>query len=316
MSLISGNRVKETTTTTGTGAITLAGAVSQFQAFSDVAANLDTMYYCIVGQTGVEWEVGIGIWNTGGTITRSASAVLDGSSGVGTLVSFSAGTKDCFITIPAGIPSIIVTVITSSDAAWAPNSATKEITFLATGGGGGSGAVDGQGGGTAAISGAGGGAGSARKTENTIDATYNLTVGAAGSGGTAPSGNGSAGGNTTVVSASINIAGNGGGAGNGMLGVASGVANPGAGGTGTGGDENYVGGGGNFGQVNLGIRLHSSYSGGSIYGGSEAFTKGAAGVANPALGGGGHAVSEGAATPNYAGSDGGAGVIIITEKLR
>lgn len=101
MSFVTGDRVKETTTTTGTGTITLDGAVSQFQAFSDVASNLDTMHYAIVGQAGTEWEVGLCTWNTGGSLTRSAPNVLDGSSGAATLVNFSAGTKDVFITIPS-----------------------------------------------------------------------------------------------------------------------------------------------------------------------------------------------------------------------
>ena len=101
MSFITGDRVKETTTTTGTGAITLAGAVDSFRAFSVVASNLDTFHYAIVGQTGVEWEVGIGTWNTGGTITRVAGDVAAGSAGAATLVNFSVGTKDVFITFPA-----------------------------------------------------------------------------------------------------------------------------------------------------------------------------------------------------------------------
>lgn len=93
-----GDRIKETTTTTGTGALSLAGAATQHQAFSAVCSNGDTVYYSIVGQTGSEWEVGLGTWNTGNTLTRTT--VLS-SSNAGAAVNLSAGTKDVFCTIPA-----------------------------------------------------------------------------------------------------------------------------------------------------------------------------------------------------------------------
>jgi len=98
MAHIAADRVKETTTTTGTGNITLAGAVSGFQAFSAVMVDTDTTFYCIEHQTLAEWEVGFGTWNTGGTLTRTT--VLE-SSNAGAAVNFSAGTKNVFITIPA-----------------------------------------------------------------------------------------------------------------------------------------------------------------------------------------------------------------------
>lgn len=96
MAHISADRVKETTTTTGTGAVTLAGAVTGFQAFSAVMANADTCWYCIAG--GSEWEIGLGTWNTGGTLTRTT--ILQ-SSNADAAVNFSAGSKDVFITAPA-----------------------------------------------------------------------------------------------------------------------------------------------------------------------------------------------------------------------
>jgi hypothetical protein len=68
------DRVLETTTTTGTGNITLAGAVSQFQDFDSQMANADTTAYFIKGISGsslTEWEVGLGTWNTGNTLTRT-----------------------------------------------------------------------------------------------------------------------------------------------------------------------------------------------------------------------------------------------------
>lgn len=90
------DRVKETTTTTGTGSITLAGAVSGFLAFSARLANNDTTLYTVVHRTLAEWEVGVGTWTTGGILVRTT---VIASSNSDALVSFSAGTKDAFITL-------------------------------------------------------------------------------------------------------------------------------------------------------------------------------------------------------------------------
>lgn len=103
-----GDRVKETTTTTGTGTVTMLGAVAQFQAFATRFADGANAYYSIVGQTGTEWEVGFGtIGATGTTLARTS--VLD-SSNAGALVNFSAGTKDVFCTAPAIIGEIVETL--------------------------------------------------------------------------------------------------------------------------------------------------------------------------------------------------------------
>ena len=98
MALVLADRVKETTTTAGTGTVTLAGAVSGFQSFSAVG-NGNTTYYTIADQTGTNWEVGIGTYTSSGT-TLSRDTVL-ASSNSGSLVSFGAGTKDVFVTYPA-----------------------------------------------------------------------------------------------------------------------------------------------------------------------------------------------------------------------
>ena len=92
------DRVKETTTTTGTGTVTLAGASSGFQSFAAIGDGNST-YYCIAAQSGTEWEVGIGTYTSSGT-TLSRDSVLS-SSNSGSLVDFSAGTKDVFVTYPA-----------------------------------------------------------------------------------------------------------------------------------------------------------------------------------------------------------------------
>lgn len=98
MAFILADRVKETTTTTGTGTVTLAGAVAGFQSFSAVG-NGNSTYYCIAGPT--EWEVGIGTYTSAGT-TLSRTAVI-ASSNAGSLVTFSAGNKDVFCTMPSSI---------------------------------------------------------------------------------------------------------------------------------------------------------------------------------------------------------------------
>ena len=93
------DRVRETTTTTGTGSVTLAGAVTGFQTFA-VIGNGNQTYYTIAGQGTSEWEVGIGTYTSAGT-TLARNTVL-ASSNAGALVNFSAGTKDVFVTYPAG----------------------------------------------------------------------------------------------------------------------------------------------------------------------------------------------------------------------
>lgn len=99
MAFVLKDRVKETTTTTGTGTITLAGASAGYQSFSAIG-NANNTYYTIAGQGTSEWEVGIGTYTSSGT-TLSRDTVL-ASSNSGSLVNFSAGTKDVFCTYPAG----------------------------------------------------------------------------------------------------------------------------------------------------------------------------------------------------------------------
>jgi hypothetical protein len=98
MALVLKDRVKETSTTTGTGTFTLAGASIGFQSFSAVGDG-NTTYYAIALQGGSEWEVGIGTYTSSGT-TLARTTVL-ASSNSGSAVNFSAGTKDVFVTMPA-----------------------------------------------------------------------------------------------------------------------------------------------------------------------------------------------------------------------
>jgi acetyltransferase-like isoleucine patch superfamily enzyme len=98
MAFVLADRVKETTTSTGTTAVTLLGAATGFQSFSAIG-NANVTYYTIAGQTGTEWEVGIGTY-TSATPSLSRDTVL-ASSNAGSLVSFSAGTKDVWCDYPA-----------------------------------------------------------------------------------------------------------------------------------------------------------------------------------------------------------------------
>jgi hypothetical protein len=102
MAFVLADRVKETTTTTGTGTVTLAGASTGFQSFSAIG-DANTTYYTIAGQSGSEWEVGIGTYTSSGT-TLARTTVIS-SSNAGSLVNFSAGTKDVFVTYPAEFTS-------------------------------------------------------------------------------------------------------------------------------------------------------------------------------------------------------------------
>ena len=98
MALVVKDRVRETTTTTGTGTITLGGAATGFQSFS-VIGDANTTFYTIQLSNTNEWEVGVGTYTSSGT-TLSRDTILE-SSNSGSAVNFSAGTKDVFVTYPA-----------------------------------------------------------------------------------------------------------------------------------------------------------------------------------------------------------------------
>ena len=96
MALVIKDRVKETTTTIGTGTLTLGGSSAGFVSFA-VIGNNNTTYYTIVDGTTGAWEVGIGTYDTG---TLSRDTVLS-SSDNGSKVAFAAGSKDVFVAYPA-----------------------------------------------------------------------------------------------------------------------------------------------------------------------------------------------------------------------
>ena len=101
MSLVVYDRVQESTTTSGTGSVTLGGAVAGFQSFA-VVGNGNTTFYCIVDTQVGAWEVGIGTYSTTGP-TLARTTVLSNSSGTTSPItlSSSANTKSVFVTYPS-----------------------------------------------------------------------------------------------------------------------------------------------------------------------------------------------------------------------
>ncbi len=100
MALVLDDRVKETSTTTGTGTLNLSGAVSGFQTFVAGVGDGNTTYYAIVNRDEDEWETGVGTVTDASTDTLARTTVI-ASSNSDSAVDFSAGTKDVFTTLPA-----------------------------------------------------------------------------------------------------------------------------------------------------------------------------------------------------------------------
>ena len=99
MALVINDRVKETSTTTGVGAVALGGAVTGFETFAAGIGNSNTTYYAIFNQGTAEWEVGLGTLDgTSANLTRTTPI---SSSNSDAAVNFTSGTKDVFCTMPA-----------------------------------------------------------------------------------------------------------------------------------------------------------------------------------------------------------------------
>jgi hypothetical protein len=129
MALVIADRVRETTSSTGTGTITLTGPYSGFQAFS-VIGNGNTTYYTIADPNSGDWEVGIGTYTASGN-TLSRDTVL-ASTNAGGLVNFGAGTKDAICTQPAERAVYVVgTSVAATNGATVPNSllANSSVTL-------------------------------------------------------------------------------------------------------------------------------------------------------------------------------------------
>ena len=99
MAFITADRVKDTSTTTGTGNITVSGSAPfGYRTFSTVLSVSDTFYYAIQGQSTAEWEIGVGTY---ASTNQFARTTVLASSASNSAVSFSSGTKNVFITLAA-----------------------------------------------------------------------------------------------------------------------------------------------------------------------------------------------------------------------
>ena len=99
MALVINDRVKVTSTTTGTGAMSLGSAVTGFETFAQGIGNNNTTYYCIFNQGTSEFEVGLGTLD-GSSANLTRTTVIS-SSNSDAAVNFTSGTKDVFCTLPA-----------------------------------------------------------------------------------------------------------------------------------------------------------------------------------------------------------------------
>ena len=100
MALIVNDRVKETSTTTGTGTFSLAGAETGYEGFVAGIGTGNTTYYAIELNSAGEFEVGIGTVTDASPDTLSRTTIIS-SSNSDNAVNFSAGTKNVFCTLPA-----------------------------------------------------------------------------------------------------------------------------------------------------------------------------------------------------------------------
>lgn len=212
---------------------------------------------------------------------------------------------------------VVTTVVTATDATWAPQPDTETIEFDVVGGGGGAGGVDGQGAGTAAITTGGGGGGREWDTSTVVDATYNITVGAGGAGGAAGNNVGTNGGASSVVSTTLNLSATGGDGSFGALGTSGDNIRGGAkAGIGSGGRLNAPGRPATSSIIVGGSPSAFSVSGAAPgMGGGRVLALNSAGTAAVAYGEGGGGASVVDAATNYAGGDGYQGVVVVREHL-
>lgn len=341
------DRVLETATTTGTGTFTLLGAETGYRTYGSVYSNgNDAVYLAWNRNFPSEWEIGIGTWSTGGTLTRTT---VIASSNSGSAVSFSTGTKEVMVPFPGGkanLPKVTIYDIPEESTPYSHSLSpwTKMVSgFTKSGGGSGGGGRQGAAG-TARGGGSGGGGGASatfRVIRSTLpSSTLSVLVAntrAGGAGASTTSTNGSPGlnGGTTSISCSGTIlcsAAPGLAGAGGIAGVSTGAAANGNGGSGGNGytpataggngTSGGAGGGGGGGGVSNSGNLAGADGGGGIYSdyavgaaGAAGTTTGAGGNGGNATipesggggGGGGGAASKGGNGGNYGGGGGGGG---------
>jgi hypothetical protein len=240
---------------------------------------------------------------TGGELTTGAEVILSYSVATGR-----------FKLIRSALSGAVTVSVETVSGAYTPPPGVKALEFIAIGGGGGSGGVDGQGAGTAAASLPGGGAGTSIDFTTSIEASYTLTIGAAGAAGASGNNAGGVGGNTTVASTGVNLTANGGPGGAGDFGSSGNSAPNGTdGGAASGGAINIPGGGTGSSSVVGGFSAGSSKGGDSLFGTGGRGSTNSAGVAGSGFGsGGGGSGNVGTAT-NFSGAAGAPGAVIVKE---
>lgn len=306
------DRVLDTTTTTGTGVLTLANSPPQtYQAFGAVCAVSDTMYYGIEHQSANEWEVGLGTYSAANQLTRTTVLASSNSNAA---VNFSAGTKTVFGTEPAARGTLIARTFIV-DGTWTKPAGLKGIKVIvqAGGGAGGGSGETASGQGSAGAGGAGGGYSIKWIDAADLGATETVTVGAGGVGVS-----GATGGNGGSSSFGGHCSATGGDGGQ--------VANPGASdsgasgadpGIGSGGDVNGGGSGGAFSRRFPSASFGGTGGGSHLGGGGSGRVSGAsnAGPGEPGenYGGGGGGSSGGQSQAAQIGAAGAPGAVIVEE---
>lgn len=100
MALALADRVQETSTTSGTGTLSLSGASTGYKSFANGVGNGNSTYYCIYDTVANTWEVGVGTYTTAGS-TLSRTTVLSNSSNTTSLISFAGNLMNVFVTYPS-----------------------------------------------------------------------------------------------------------------------------------------------------------------------------------------------------------------------
>lgn len=318
------DRVMETSTTTGTGTYTLAGAVTGFQTFAAVGDG-NTCYYsaAAVDANGIptgDWEVGLGTFTSSGT-TLARTTIL-ASTNANAAVNWAAGTKRISVVLPASLMPggtggpVSTTVLTTGTAqTYTVPTGIRRIKVHVQGPGGGGGGSD-QSAAGCGCGGGGGAGGYAWKVYSvTPGQTFTYTVGLKGAGGLAGNNAGSNGtANSVFDSGGTPVTGAlGTGGGSMAVGTSLAAANAGTGGAATGGDVNIAGQSGGTGYRFANANLIGGIGASSTIGAGGFTIHGTTSSAATGYGAGGAGSMEFANQTDRAGGDGANGVIIIEE---
>jgi len=135
MALVVADRVLETSSTAGTGTLSLLGAVSGYKSFSNGIGDGNSTYYCIYDPIAYAWEVGIGTYTASGS-TLSRTTVLSNSLNTTALINFAGNTMNVFCTLPSEYA--VTQIVAGTGVTISPAGGTGAVTINASGGGGGS----------------------------------------------------------------------------------------------------------------------------------------------------------------------------------